>query len=97
VKVFISMPMNGKTKEEIANRMAEIGEMLKTRFPHDKIEVLDSLIKDTSNGPVWCLGRSIMIMSHADLVVFDKDWRLARGCKVEFDVCSYYGFRFLEI
>ena len=97
MKVFISMPMNGKTKEEIANRMAEIGEMLKTRFPHDTIEVLDSLIKDTSNGPVWCLGRSIMIMSQADLVVFDKDWRLARGCKIEFDVCSYYGFRFLEI
>jgi len=38
-----------------------------------------------------------MRMDKADLVVFDKGWRQARGCKVEYDVCSYYGFKFMEL
>ena len=73
MKVFISMPMNGKTSEETIKRRSEVV------------------------GPVWCLGYSIQKMEDADLVVLDKGWREARGCKVEYDVCSYYGFRFLEI
>ena len=97
MKVFTSMPMSGKSYEEIIARQNEIAEMLKVRFPGSSIEIIDFVIKDRDKNPVWCLGHSIMAMSDADLIVFDKGWRKARGCKVEYDVCSYYGFKFLEI
>lgn len=89
--------MNGKSLEQIKTRFDEIKAILKQRFPNDKINIIDSLWTKNKQNPVWCLGYNIMAMSQADLIVFDKGWRLARGCKIEFDICSYYGFRFLEI
>jgi len=97
MKVFISMPMNGKTIEEILARREEITEDLRRRFPNDTINVIDSIYHGEKTDPVWCLGYSITTMNDADLVVFDKGWRKARGCKIEYDVCAYYGFRFLEL
>lgn len=97
MNVFISMPMNGKTIEEIDARRAEIAELLHKRFPSDTINIIDSVWREEAQGPVWCLGYSISKMDTADLVVFDKNWRKARGCKVEYDVCAYYGYRFLEL
>ena len=97
MKVFISMPMSGKTREEIIKRRNEIANILTLRFPDQTITIIDSLVDSVDVGPVWCLGYSIQKMEDADLIVFDKGWRDARGCKVEYDVCSYYGFKFLEI
>lgn len=96
MKVFISMPMNGKTREEIIARREEITDLLKIRFPGQEIDVIDSVI-ESDKGPVWCLGRSIQLMEDAELVIFDKNWRSARGCKVENNVCAYYGYKFLEL
>lgn len=97
MKVFISMPMNGKTMEEIMQRREEITQDLIRRFPNYLIEIIDSIYHGEDRNPVWCLGYSIAAMANAELVVFDKDWRKARGCKIEYDVCAYYGFRFLEL
>ena len=97
MKVFVSMPMNGKSSEELIDRRCEIADLLVKRFPNEAITIIGSLVEDRTKGPVWCLGYSIQKMEEADLVVFDKGWRDARGCKVEYDVCSYYGFRFMEL
>ena len=97
MKVFISMPMNGKTMEEILARREEIAIALKKKFPSDTINIIDSIYHGEKRDPVWCLGYSIATMNEADLVVFDMGWRKARGCKIEYDVCAYYGYRFLEL
>ena len=97
MKIFISMPMNGKTREEIIERRREIENLLVERFTSETITIIDSLVDDPTKGPIWCLGYSIQKMEDADLIVFDKGWREARGCKIEYDVCSYYGFRFMEL
>lgn len=97
MNVFISMPLNGKTFEEIEKRFGEIQDILKRKFPHEEITIIDSLWKKDKRSPVWCLGYNIMAMSNADLIVFDKNWHKARGCNIEFDICAYYGFRFMEI
>jgi len=97
MKIFISMPMNGKPIEEIDKRRAEIEELMRKRFPNNKIEIIDSLWRGEKQGPVWRLGYAIAKMDTADLVVFDKGWRQARGCKIEYDVCAYYGFKFMEL
>ena len=97
MNVFVSMPLNGKTFEEIDKRMIEIQEILKKRFPNQEIKIIDSLWRKDKKNPVWCLGYNIMAMSTADLIVFDKNWYKARGCNIEYNVCAHYGFRFLEL
>lgn len=97
MNVFISMPMNGKSKESIKARQKEIEQLLIKRFPNDTIKIIDSLYKGERRNPVWCLGYSIACMENADLVVFDKGWNQARGCRIEYSVCNSYGFRFLEL
>lgn len=97
MNVFISMPLNGKTFEEIEKRFEEIQKILKARFPDQEIKIIDSLWKKDKRDPVWCLGYNIMAMSTADLVVFDKNWYKTRGCNIEYNVCTRYGFRFMEI
>lgn len=97
MNVYISMPMNGKSKEDIEARRTEIEQLMIKRFPNDKINIIDSIYRGEKKGPVWCLGYSVSMMNDADLVVFDKGWRNARGCKIEYDVCAYYGFRFMEL
>lgn len=89
--------MNGKTIKEIEDRFNEIKDLLTQKFPDKNIEIIDSLWRGIEQSPVWCLGYGITKLSEADIVVFDKGWRDARGCKVEYDVCSYYGFKFMEI
>lgn len=83
--------------EDIERRFVEIKELLQKRFPKDKIEIISSLWKKDKRGPVWCLGYNIMAMDQADLIVFDKGWKKARGCRIEYSVCANYGFRFMEI
>ena len=97
MNIFISQPMNGKSIEEIRARQQEIKQILQSYFPNEEIKIIESIVTDTDKSPVWCLGYSVMRMDKADLVVFDKGWRQARGCKVEYDVCSYYGFKFMEL
>ncbi len=97
MNIYISMPMNGKSMEDIEARRAEIEQLMIKRFPNNKINIIDSIYRGEKKGPVWCLGYSVAAMNDADLVVFDKGWRKARGCKIEYDVCAYYGFRFMEL
>lgn len=97
MKVFISMPMSGKTKETIKTRRAEIEKLLHIRFPNQEIEIINSIWEGEHKSPVWCLGHSIMSMEEADLVVFDTGWRKARGCRIENSVCASYGFKIMEL
>ena len=97
MNVFISMPMNGKSKEAIDKRRAEIEQFLVKRFAPERITVIDSIYRGPRKDPVWCLGYSIAHMETADLVVFDKGWNQARGCRIEYSICSQYGFRFMEL
>lgn len=33
--------------------------------------------------PLWFIGKSIELLSSADLVYFSKGWENARGCRIE--------------
>lgn len=95
MRVFISQPMNGKTDEEINNRRKEIIEAIKNRYLNENIEFIYSVIDDkidetVNNIPVWYLGKSILLLSTATLVCFDKNWTHARGCKIEHKICEEY-------
>ena len=99
-KLFISQPMRGLTDEEILKNREEIT----VRAEHvigEPVELIDSFIKDypgeiNKSIPVWYLGKSIQLLSQADIVYFAGDWRNARGCKIEYEVANAYGIKLIK-
>lgn len=101
MKVFISMGMRDKTIKEIRETMNDIANTLKKRFKED-IEVIDTVVEDFENLEVkneglYCLGKSIELLSTADLVVFVEDWDSYRGCKIEHRCAEEYGLKIMYV
>ena len=95
-KVFISIPMNGRTDEEILNEMESLKKELTLRFPTKTFEFIDSFTKDQNlqdKGRIAMLGHSISLMADADLVFFAKGYEHARGCRIEEQVAIEYGIQ----
>lgn len=91
-KLFISQPMKGKTNEEIENeRNNAIKEAQEIYGEH--LEVIDSFFKNAPHGarPLWFLGKSIELLSTADVIYMCKGWYSYRGCKIEHLCASEYG------
>lgn len=87
--------MIGLSKEEIIQKRASITKKLEERFGN--ITVIDSyfaefdLMKSSLNASVYCLGRAIIKLSEADIVVFAEGWENARGCRIEHTIAQDYG------
>lgn len=93
-KVFVSLPMRGLSTEKIATRQQEIF----SKFAREGWELLDTISPAPdadSENDLWYLGRSVQLMGKADVVIFAKDWRNARGCIVEHLITEAYGINCL--
>jgi hypothetical protein len=94
LKVFISIPMNGRNDKDILEEMEMMKRELKLRYPKKEFEFIDSFTKEEdvkNKGRIAMLGHSIMLMHDADVVFFAKDYRSARGCRIEEAVAIEYG------
>lgn len=83
--------MNGKTDEEI---LAERKVAIKAaeELLREPVEVIDSFFQSAPVGakPLWFLGKSLELLSGADIAYFAKDWQKARGCKIEHECAVEY-------
>lgn len=96
-KLFISQPMNGKSDEEIlAVRKKAIASA--EHFLGEPVDVIDSFFQSApvDAKPLWFLGKSIELLSTADVAYFAKGWETARGCKLEHECCIQYGIDVIE-
>ena len=93
LNVFISQPMNGLSDEEILKKREEIIKKVEKRYPNKSIEIIDSFFQGAPHdaSPVWFLGKSIQLLSQADLLVMGEGWEDARGCKLEYEIAAAYG------
>ena len=98
VRLFISQPMRGKSDEEIESereKLVEIAEAV--YFGRGEVEVIDSFFKgglDVPAGakaPLYYLSKSLELLATADVAIFAKDWREARGCRIEHECADGYG------
>ena len=98
-KVFISQPMKDKTNQEIEQERKEIIEKIRKHFEKIEVKVIDSFFKDAPHDakPLWFLGKSLELLSDADVVVFAKNWENARGCKIEHECAIQYGIKVIYI
>ena len=96
-KLFISQPMRGLTDEEILKVREEIKNRAEKTIG-ESLELINSFFEDYPEEiikyvPVWYLGKSIQLLSQADIVYFGSDWRNARGCKIEYEIANAYGIK----
>lgn len=97
-RLFISQPMKDKTNEEILAVREKAIESAKIAVGED-VEIIDSFFKDAPHDakPLWFLGKSLELLSTADVAYFAEGWENARGCKIEHDCASVYGIYVIEV
>lgn len=96
-KLFISQPMRGKTDAEIlAEREKAVASAEK--LLGEKVEVIDSFFQSApaEAKPLWFLGKSLELLSAADVAYFAKGWEDARGCRIENTCAIEYGITVIE-
>lgn len=95
-KVFVSQPMAGRTDEEILKERERVLNIA-AEYLNDETELIDNFFRGGASTPIEYLGKSISLMSRADLVVFAPGWRKGRGCKIERMVAKEYQIPTLDL
>ena len=98
MKIFISQPMAVLKNEDIIETRNRVEKELKERYGDDVIILSSFYIDDEfenntlpDDQAMEALGKSIALMSEADLVFFAKGWNKSRGCSIENLVANQYG------
>lgn len=96
-KLFISQPMRGKTDEEILAERKKAIESAERNLG-EPVEVIDSFFQNAPADarPLWFLGKSLELLSAADIAYFAKGWEDARGCRIENQCAVEYGIEVIE-
>lgn len=91
-RLFISQPMNGKTDDEILAARANAVQAARDSAG-EEVEVIDSFFQNApaEARPLWYLGKSLEILSTADIAYFAPGWCEARGCRIENQCAKEYG------
>lgn len=91
MKYFLSVPMNGRTNEEIKEQINETFRSIKENDP-DAV-LIDSFFEGAPHDakPLWFLGASLQKLSEADVAYFCRGFDKARGCICEFECAKAYG------
>lgn len=73
--------------------------MCKKKQLQEPVEILDSFFQEApaEAKPLWFLGKSLEVLSEADLAAFAPGWETARGCKIEHQCAKEYGIGCLEL
>lgn len=96
-KLFISQPIDGKTRKEIEKVTRKSARMIKDLLK-DTVEIVDSFVtRDAApedvNADFWYLGESIKRMGQADIVYFAEGYQSDKRCMIEYLCASAYGMR----
>lgn len=99
-KLFISVPMKGRTEEEIKasiQKMKKIAEI----YEGEELELIDSYIEDNppkgNNEAIFYLGESLKKMAQADVFVGIRESYEWSGCRIESITAESYGIKSYEI
>lgn len=96
-KLFISQPMKGKTDEEIL-AVREKAIKAAEKLIGEPVEVIDSFFRSApvDAKPLWFLGKSLELLSTADVAYFAPGWNDFRGCKIEHTCAVEYNIDRIE-
>ena len=99
-KLFVSVPMKGRTEEEIKasiQKMKKIAEI----YEGEELKLIDSYIEDNppkdNNQAIWFLGKSIEKLATADVFVGIEDTWNWNGCSIEDETARRYGIKIYRV
>ena len=87
-KLFISQPMRDKTNEQIKQEREKAVKIAQ------ELVVFENAPHDAK--PLWFIGKSLELLSTADVAFFVKGWEEYRGCRIEQLAASQYGIPVLQ-
>lgn len=94
-KVFLSLPMSGRTNEEIAIQMQEMQVKFEKDHPGEQYEFVSNYIAivdpEIKHQKVALLSIAIGKLADCDCIYFGKGFQDARGCLVEDYIAAHYG------
>ena len=106
-RIFLSLPMSGRSDEEIQEQICEMKAKFLLKNPFGKGEEIEFVhnfkeMEVTTNTfdpfdgerktpALYYLGRAINKMAYCDGVYFGNGWSKARGCMIEMEICVKYG------
>ncbi len=95
-KVFISQPMRDLSETEIKEERKAIKQTIIKEY--GDVEFIDSYFESApaSARPLWFLGKSLELLSTADMAFFAYGWEDARGCVMEHTACLSYGIEIIR-
>lgn len=104
-KVFLCLPMSGRSEEDILNEMSEMTEAsihyFQDKHPDCEIVYMTNYVSESeeeSDNPVYLLGRGIMEkMSQANVCLFSKNWKDSKGCNIEHDIAEAYKIDIMDM
>lgn len=92
-KLFISVPMKGRTEENIRKSMEKMHKIAEAVWEKE-LEVIPSFIEgkppENNRVSVWYLGKSIQLLADADYFIGIEYTNLFGGCDIERDVAMRY-------
>ena len=98
-KLFISCPMRGLTRKTIKANVEKMHKIAEIAFDQE-LDVIQcyrpvEAAEGDNQASIWCLGRSIQLMSEADYYIgidsfYDCNYP---GCYIENNVAHNYGLR----
>lgn len=99
MKLFISIPTNGRADSEVDAEKAAILDRIRAAYD-EPVELVDSYVSEDApvtgdRAGAWYLGESIKRLATADAAYFADGWDKARGCRVEHAVCREYNILIL--
>ena len=90
MQVFISLPMKGKTEEEIKNNLKTALEEVRS-LTSSSMELLDTYIDLGPDADGFdYIAESIKLMKKADAIYFYNNWQESKGCLIERVVAELY-------
>lgn len=100
-KVFISVPMKDRTKENIEKSIKKM-KIIAVTYLEEEVEFVNTIVEEkppynNSNEAIWYLGKSIEILSQCDVLVTLNNCYNFKGCRIEKDIAIYYGLNIIEL
>lgn len=91
--IFISQPMNGKSNDEIEIERLDAIKYIRMIYPRATFPNtwVSDIQKEVNNDGLYCLGKSLEIMSRCDGIYMVNGWQNARGCRIERQIAAEYG------
>ena len=93
MKLFLSHPMTGKSRQEILQLRSEMLEWAYEHYYGPDLELIDTYLDLGDVGPLIYISKSIELLDQADMVLVHPDWVFSRGCKIEVDCALMYGIK----